>query len=301
MTALPRLMSLAPAVMAALLAPGAVCRADPPPTAPSAPAAPVPATGSTAPTPPPTTDDRIILSVDGSTLTNSNGGAGASAGWLHNFDADTLAGIAVEHQALANTQWTFGSLNGSKTLGTGDTRYSVYGDVHEGAGNDQGSFQYAAEAVGVIGSYFRKVSVQLEDKQLDILKSHGNLPKVGVSYQWDPHVATSASYAYTVGGNLGTQVTNLRIDETGPTAGYFAGGAFGTASPAVLNIEGFPLASGSRLREGYLGFSKPLPWLRGELAVVADYIHLSKTVEPVIVNSSHFTVTVNYILHLAHR
>ena len=142
---------------------------------------------------------------------------------------------------------------------------------------------------------------RIEAKRIDILNSDGNLPKVGLSYQWNPHVATSVSYAYTVGGNLGTRVTNLRIDETGPTVSYFAGGDFGTASPAVLNQGGVLGASGSSLREGYLGVSKPLPWLRSELSVVADYIHLSKTVPPIIVNSSHFTVTVNYILHVGRR
>jgi len=46
-------------------------------------------------TPAPVSDDRIVLSVNGSTLPGTNGGGGGSAGWLHNFDANTLAGIAV--------------------------------------------------------------------------------------------------------------------------------------------------------------------------------------------------------------
>ena len=35
-------------------------------------------------------DDRIAVSADGQTLTGTNGGGGASLGWLHNFDADTI-------------------------------------------------------------------------------------------------------------------------------------------------------------------------------------------------------------------
>jgi hypothetical protein len=272
-------------IIAGLLAPYVACGADAPAT----------------PTVPATSDDRIVLSADGSTLTGTNGGAGASVGWLHNFDTDTLGGIAVEHQALANSEWTFGSINASKTLGAGDARYSVYGEAHEGAGNDQGAFKYSAEAVGVIGSFFHKLSVQIADKRFDILQSHGNLPTVGISYQWDPHIATSVSYAYTVGGNLGTRLTAIRVDATGPTMNYLAGVAFGTASPAVLNLQGYPLASGSTLREGYVGISKPFPQLRGDLTVVADYIHLSKTASTVIVDSSHVTLTVNYIFHIGHR
>jgi hypothetical protein len=55
------------------------------------------------------------------------------------------------------------------------------------------------------------------------------------------------------------------------------------------------------LREGYVGISKPFPRLRGDLTVVADYIHLSKTASTVIVDSSHVTLTVNYIFHIGHR
>jgi hypothetical protein len=55
------------------------------------------------------------------------------------------------------------------------------------------------------------------------------------------------------------------------------------------------------LREGYVGISKPFPQLRGDLTVVADYIHLSKTASTVIVDSSHVTLTVNYIFHIGHR
>jgi len=39
-----------------------------------------------------TDDDRIAVSADGATLTGTRGGGGGSLGWLHNFDADSLAG-----------------------------------------------------------------------------------------------------------------------------------------------------------------------------------------------------------------
>jgi hypothetical protein len=37
-----------------------------------------------------TTDDRIALSADGSTLSHTDGGGGGSVAWLHNFDPNTL-------------------------------------------------------------------------------------------------------------------------------------------------------------------------------------------------------------------
>jgi len=77
-------------------------------------------TPTSTPVPPSTSDDRIALSANGSTLPGTNGGGGGSVGWLHNFDADTLAGVAVEHQVISVAHWTFGSVNGSLTreLGT---------------------------------------------------------------------------------------------------------------------------------------------------------------------------------------
>src|SRR5258708_5947945 len=81
-------------------------------------------------------DDRIAFSANGSSLTGTNSGAGASAGWLHNFDPDTLIGVAAEYQALSVSHWAFGSLSGAISRGAGDQRYTLYGDAHEGAGDD---------------------------------------------------------------------------------------------------------------------------------------------------------------------
>src|SRR4030081_1493951 len=81
---------------------------------------------------PSTVDDRIAVSANGESLTGTNGGGGGSLTWLHNFNADALAGVGVEHQALANAHWTFGSLNGAYTFGPADQRYSVYGEAKEG-------------------------------------------------------------------------------------------------------------------------------------------------------------------------
>src|ERR1700727_1102085 len=111
-----------------------------------APASSTPPPGAPTPTAPAqtsTADDRIVVSADGTTLTGTNGGGGASLGYLHNFDASTILGVAVEHQVLANAQWTFASLNGSATIGSENQRYSFYGEAHEGPGHDAGkAFDY---------------------------------------------------------------------------------------------------------------------------------------------------------------
>jgi hypothetical protein len=240
-----------------------------------------------------TADDRIALSLNGSTLPRTNGGGGGSVGWLHNIDADTLAGAAVEHQVISVAHWTFGSVNGAITRGSGDARYSYYGEAHEGAGDDGPQpFKYSIVALGMIGTYFHRFSVQLEDRQIEVEKTHGNLPKVGVSYLWNPHVYTTVSYIHSVSGDLGTALTSGRIDLYGPKLNYLAGISAGQASPAILN-SGFHVPGGGTLKEAYVGVTKPFPHWRGDLSLVADYQDLS--------GSPRFALTLNYIFHVGHH
>jgi hypothetical protein len=237
-------------------------------------------------------DDRILLSADGSTLPGTNGGGGGSIGWLHNFDADTLAGVAVEHQVMSVAQWTFASANGYVTRAFGDARYGIYGEAHEGAGDDgPNAFKYSIVAAGVVGTFFHRLSVQLDDRQYEVEKTHGNLPKLGLSYLWNPHVLTTVSYADSVSGNLGTHLTAGRIDLYGPKVNFLGGVAFGQVSPTVLGLE--LVIPGKKLSEGYVGVTKPLPKARGDLTLVVDYQDLS--------GSSRVAVMLNFIFHVGHQ
>jgi hypothetical protein len=236
-----------------------------------------------------TTDDRIVLSADGSTLSHTDGGGGGSAAWLHNFDSNMLVGVAAEHQELSIAQWTFGSVNGGLAFGSGGQRYVAYAEAHEGAGEDgPHPFHYSIEGVGLSGSYFSRLTTLVEDKRIDVESTHGNLPKVGLSYLWNPHLQTSVSYSYSVSGNLGTRLPAIRLDAYGPNLNYLAGGAYGPASAAVLGIAfTVPIR---RLKEAYMGVSKPLPHLRSDITLIADYQDLSGT--------KRTTITLNYIVHV---
>ncbi len=236
-----------------------------------------------------TSDDRIALSADGSTLSHTNGGGGGSVAWLHNFDPNTLVGVAAEHQQLSVAHWTFGSVNGALTFGPEGQRYAAYAEAHEGTGDDgPHPFHYSIEAVGLSGSYFHRLTALVEDKRIDVESTHGNLPKVGLSYLWNPHLQTSVSYSYSVSGNLGTRLPAIRLDAYGPNLNYLAGAAYGPASAAVLAINlTIPI---HRLKEAYVGVSKPLPHLRSDITLIADYQDLS--------GSKRTTITLNYIVHV---
>jgi hypothetical protein len=259
---------------------------------------------------PSTVDDRIAVSANGESLTGTNGGGGGSLSWLHNFNADTLAGVGVEHQALANAHWTFGSLNGAYTFGPADGRYSVYGEAKEGGGNSGArSIHYRVEALGVVGTYFHRLSVLLETREIDIDTVSGNLPKLGVTYLWSPHFQTSLSYAYSAGGNLGTRLTSGRFDIYEPAINFLGGFSIGQATAAVLSYVPTPLClnaalpgcstnvPGTRLKEGYVGATLPLPRLRSELSLIVDYQNLTSP----LVSSKRVQGTLNYIFHIGHH
>jgi hypothetical protein len=238
-----------------------------------------------------TSDDRIVVSGDATTLTGTNGGAGGSLGWLHNFDTSDLVGIAVEHQGLSNAQWTFGSVTGSTAVGPADQRYTFSGEAHEGAGHDGlRAFHYRIEAVAVAGTYDSKLSALIEDRRIDVETTHGNLPKVGLTYLWGPHIATTAAYQYSVSGNLGTRLPSAKIDTYWATVNLFGGGAWGPTSPILFDVPTGLISRPRQLREGYIGATKPFPRLRSNLTIVADYEDLS--------GIKKTSVTLNYIFHI---
>jgi hypothetical protein len=265
--------------------------------------------------PPSTVDDRLAFSAQGSSLTNTGGGGGASAGWLHNFDADTLIGVAAEYQALSVSHWAFASLSGAITRGPGDQRYTLYGDAHEGAGRDgPNAFKYRIETLGVTGTYVHRLSATLEDKQVNVESTNGNLPKVQLAYLWNPKIQTTVGYQHSFGGNLGTRLTTARVDVYASQVSFLAGAAIGQASPALLGQLVTQQGPGGTitlaphdLREGYVGVIKSFPQLRGDLTFIVDYQRLSGgegNVGGVAVPSSvstRWTGTLNYIFHIGHH
>jgi hypothetical protein len=238
-----------------------------------------------------TASDRIAASASGSTLSGTNGGAGESLNWLHNFDPDSLIILGAEHQSISVAHWAFGSIAGALTLGSGDARYTLSAEAHEGAGdNGPRALHYSIAAAGITGTYFHRLSVLLEDRRIDVDTTHGNLPKVGLSYLWSPHWLTSVSFADSVSGNLGTRLGSVRVDKYGTAVNVFGGLAYGPASPIVLNIEGDIVARGHTLREGYMGVSRSFAQTRHEVSLIADYADLS--------GSKKATLTLSYIFHV---
>ena len=266
------------------------------------------------------TDDRLVFSAAGAALSEGSGGGAGSAGWLHNFNPDTLAGAAVEYDTIANAHWTFGSLTASTTLGPADARLSLYGEVHEGSGDigtneklvfddelrgapppqdrqefvyreELRRFDYSIEALGLIRTFGPHFSMLLEDRQIDVDTTHGNLPKLGMTAVWGPRLQTAVGWQHSVSGNLGTNIGSLRIDAYAKPLNWLAGGAFGQATPAVVNLQTGIAQPGSTLKEVFVGASKTVA--RSQLTLVADYLELAGV--------KRETLTLTYIFDLGPR
>ena len=250
------------------------------------------ATAEQPPAPASAADERLVLTADGSTLTGGSGGGGGSVTWLRNIDSGAVIGAGADYQQIANAHWTTGVLSGSLALGQGNPKAHLYAEVHEGAG-DIGvhAFHYSLAAAGVLGTLTPRFSVQLEERRIDIDTSHGNLPKFGLSFRATPQLLASASYAYSLGGNLGTKLATLRFDYSGKSFSGIVGAAGGYAAPSVLNLLGQVVRPSPTLTEGFAGIGKP--FARTEWLLLGDYQDLA--------GFKRTTITLACTVHLGER
>jgi hypothetical protein len=229
--------------------------------------------------------NRLIVSASGVRLTDIDDGGGGSLNYLHYLTPDALVGVGAEHQFIVDSEWTFGSLRGAYGFGAANRRTTVFGEVHAGEGDEDGrAFDYGVAVLGLSQSLTSKFSLQLEGRQIEIDRSHGNLPKLGLTYVWSPQWLTNISYAHSVGGNLGTELTSARIDRYGRHVNVFIGGATGSADPVVLNLPPGAALPVSDLNQGFAGIAKVFS--RGEVQLVGDYLESG--------DSERITVTLNF-------
>lgn len=232
--------------------------------------------------------DRFSLMAAGHQLTNTNGGWGAAALWLHNFSADTLFGLGAESQTIGEARWTFGRLNFNHGFGESTDRTNVYFESSVGSGHDNiHNYDYLIGAVGVYQNLTKQLVLQVEDKQINVDTSHGNLPKLGLQYLWNPHFATSLAYAYSVSGSLDTKLAIARVDGYTKTMNLFAGVANGQAAPIVTGLPAGTPVPGFILHQYYVGMGRSFS--RADMTAVVDYVRLG--------TSNHWTLTFNAMLH----
>jgi hypothetical protein len=232
--------------------------------------------------------DRLSLTAAGHTLTNTNGGWGAGALWLHNFSADTIFGLGAESQTIGEARWTFGKLNFNHGFGESQDRTNVYFDSSVGSGHDNlHTYDYLIGTVGVYQAVTKQLTLQLEDKQINVDTSHGNLPKLGLQYLWNPHFSTSLAYAYSVSGSLDTKLAMARVDGYTKTMNVFAGLANGQAAPIVTGLPPGTPVPGFILHQYYVGVGRTFS--RADTTAILDYVRLG--------NSNHWTLTFSAMLH----
>jgi len=268
---------------AAVLA-AAAALADPPsPTANSPAAQPAAASPS---------DPRLVFSGQGSWLSDDHGGGGGSVTWLRNFGTGNVLGIGAEYQTIADSHWTIGNFNASYSAGQGAAKSVLYAEAHAGAGDSAGSpFDYTVLAAGLINSPSTWFTWQAEYRYIDIQPSHGNLPKLAVSFRLGAPLLATLSYAQSFGGNLGTKLGTARLDYVGKRFNWLIGGAYGPVAPAVLNLIGQQLVPAQTLKEGFIGAGRSFGATDWQL--IADYQDLE--------GFKRTTLTLNCTWHLQGR
>ncbi|MEO8467017.1 MAG: hypothetical protein ABI640_16915 [Gammaproteobacteria bacterium] len=234
---------------------------------------------------------RLTLSANGSTLSSADSGRGASIGWLRFLGSDALIGLSVEHQSIADAQWTFASVTGAVShTSAGGRKLTFQGEVQRGSGDEGGrSFSYRSTSAGITRAVTDRVSLRFESREIDIDRTHGNLPRLGLSVVWNAHFLTDVAYARSVSGNLGTELVSTRTDYYGARFKLLFGAAFGEAAPSVVNLQpGLALPDNSNLREAFFGVSKPLA--HGEFLAVVDHLALG--------GNERSTLTISYAIPL---
>ena len=263
-----------------------VAAAQQPPVPPPAAAQPPTAVPASA------ADERLVLSGAGSTLSGDHGGGGGSVTWLRNVGTGGVIGAGAAYETIANAHWTLGALTGAMTFGQSTPKTSLYGEAHEGAGDiGKHAFHYSVVVGGVIGTLTSWLSVQLEERRIDIDKSHGNLPKLGLSFRVSQPLLASVSYAQSFGGNLGSKLGTARLDYVGKRFSWLAGAAYGPVAPAVLNLLTQVVSPGGRLKEGFAGVGRSLG--RTDWQLLGDYQDLAGT--------KRTTITLTCTVHLGAR
>lgn len=240
-------------------------------------------------------DNRLTFGADAATLTGTNGGAGGNLSYLQQFSPDLSAGAAVEYQQLANSYWSFGSLNMSYGHAlTTRSRWDIHADVHEGHGDTDATayvpktpFTYAIEGAGAGLALPAGVALDVEDRDFDVDGTTGYLPKLTLAKSLGTHWLMTGAYASSYSGNLNTDYGMLRLDFYGRGYGLLAGGDVGRVSPAVLNIAGALRAQARHLSEVFAGLNKRIG--RIELSLLGDNIDLA--------GIRHLTVTLDLTLH----
>jgi hypothetical protein len=237
-------------------------------------------------------EDRLVFSANGSTLTGDHGGGGAAATWLRQFDSGDLLGLGAEYETIYNSHWTLGSFNGVLALGQSAPKTSLYAEAHVGSGDTAGEpFKYTNIAGGVIAVPAPWLTVQLEERYIDIQPSRGNLPKLGLGFHLSAAWLASVSYAQSFGGNLDTKLGTARIDYAGAHFSWLLGVAYGPVAPRVLNLIGQTVGPAKTLKEGFIGAGTTFG--RTDWQLIGDYQDLE--------GFRRTTITLNGTLHLGPR
>ena len=238
-------------------------------------------------------EDRLLVVGSAYDILGTARGFGRQAYWLHDFSSAYKLNAGIDSESVGDADWTVASISGAfihNSTAASPHQYVLSGEIHQGPGHDAAhSYTYQIVAAGVSYAISPSLMMQLEDRYINVDTSQGQLPKLALVLAPNSHWNSTLSYAHSISGNLRTELVAARIDVYRSDARMLAGVAFGTNSPAVVNLPTTFATPGLNSREVYAGVARQLH--AGELSLVTDVLDLGA--------SRRITLTISYSAHLS--
>jgi len=116
----------------------------------------------------------------------------------------------------------------------------LYAEVHESAGDiGMHAFHYSlAAGRGPRHAHTSPVRAGSRSAASISIRVTATCQSLACRFKPRQQLLASASYAYSLGGNLGTKLATLRFDYSGKVSSAIVGAAGGYAAPSVLNLLG---------------------------------------------------------------
>jgi opacity protein-like surface antigen len=176
--------------------------------------------------------------------------------WIHSSSHGNTVELGAAGYQVGSAHWMFGQGGASFWPAP---RWNLDLQTSLGAGSSgNGRFVYQKYSAKVTYKVSTRLYLESQEEFMDIGTSHGHLLGAGVTFAPTRHLATQLVYRGSVGGNLGTDFTLVRIDLNCRAVQPFAGFAGGKTAPEVFQLQLGQTVSSSRLVDGFGGIAIPV-------------------------------------------
>jgi hypothetical protein len=210
--------------------------------------------------------DAVVSSASETWVGNSPlHGWDSSLGWIHTLSAGQTASFGLDWMQFGAFTRMLTQVGGSTPL---TSRLALDGQVRLGEANEAGDRYLHGELMTEL-SYRTspQTLVSAEQRAITAGSLHGELLGVSATYLATSSVSLRASTLATVGGDLGTRASSLRVDYI-RRIHLLAGVCVGESQPGISSA---PLVNSGHQVQYYAGFGSQIRWV--SLTLILDRFH----------------------------